>query len=357
MRKRQQFAVILGLIVSAVFVFFAFRDLHPEAVIEELGRVEIGWLLVGAATYFAAVAVITLRWRYLLNAIERLSMRVLYPLVCIGYMGNNVYPFRSGEALRIFLLNRNHNIPIVRGATTVVVERVFDGLVMLTFIVVSLLFLDVVSADVQRVASLAAPLFLIALAAFFALAARPGLLHNLIRLVSRILPQRLGGMIQGMGEDVIHGLEGLRTPGQLIGAIISSYVTWMIEASVYWMVAWAFNLDVSYALMLLVVGTVNLAGLIPASPGQIGVFEFFASAVLVAAGVGEATALSYAVTVHVVIWLPVTLAGFIFLARQGLNWQTITRARELEEGSLEKNGLTIADTATPSSLEQQREAK
>ncbi len=79
----------------------------------------------------------------------------------------------------------------------------------------------------------------------------------------------------------------------------------------------------------MVVGTVNLAGLIPASPGQVGVFEFFASTVLVAAGIEETLAASYALTVHIVIWLPVTMVGFYFLIKRGLGWQAITQARNL----------------------------
>ena len=44
--------------------------------------------------------------------------------------------------------------------------------------------------------------------------------------------------------------------------------------------------------------------------------------------------LAYAIVVHVVIWLPVTLAGFIVLIRQGLGWQAITHAQELETAEL-----------------------
>jgi hypothetical protein len=51
---------------------------------------------------------------------------------------------------------------------------------------------------------------------------------------------------------------------------------------------------------------------------------------MAAAGARD-VALAYAIVVHIVIWLPVTLAGFYFLARQGLGWQAITHARELEQ--------------------------
>lgn len=93
---------------------------------------------------------------------------------------------------------------------------------------------------------------------------------------------------------------------------------------------WAFGLELGYPVALLVVGTVNLAGLIPASPGQVGVYEFFASAVLTAVGIAQNTALAYAIVVHIVIWLPVTLVGFFFLVQYGLGWRAISNASELE---------------------------
>ncbi len=330
LQNRRLFAVILGIIISIVFLTLAFRELKPETLIDHIRGAQFGWLTLGAVTYFLAVTVIALRWQFLLRSIQLIPLRSLTSLVAIGYMGNNVYPLRAGEVLRIFLLKRNHGVPIAKATTTVIVERTFDGLVMLTFIVVSLLFIDVQSDEIRTVATFAAPIFLTALAIFFLLAARPNLLRRLSAVVSRILPGAIGEIVLRISEGVISGLEGLRSPADLAGAVISSYVTWAIEASVYWMVMFAFDLKLGYPAALLVVGVVNLAGLIPASPGQLGVYEFFVSAVLIAIGIGETQAAAFAIVVHVVIWLPVTLAGFFFLVRQGLGWSAIIRARELE---------------------------
>ena len=335
MSRKQQLAVLIGLVVSGVFLWIAFRDLNPGKIIDEMQQANPLWLALGAANYFIAVGIITLRWWFLVSAIQPVPYWRMYPLVAIGYMGNNVYPFRAGEALRAYLLQRNLDVPIVKGATTVVIERIFDGLVMLTFVIVSLLFVDVVSEDIQRVASFAAPVFIGALIVFFVLAARPDLLRQLVQFAARLLPGKLGDLVAAISEDIISGLEGLRTPLQLAGTVGSSYASWMVEALTYWAVAFAFGIEASYPLILLVVGTTNLAGLIPASPGQIGVFEFFASSVLIAAGVEEALALSYAFTTHLVVWLPVTLAGFFFLIRQGLGWNAIAHAHELESDTLE----------------------
>lgn len=319
---------IIGLVISAVFLYFAFRDLKPEAVLSHLQNIDWRWILVASTLYVLVVTLISLRWRFMLRSIQAVPLRSLMMLVSIGYMGNNVYPFRSGEILRIVLLQHHHRIPFAKGATTVVVERILDGLIMLSFVVVPLLFIDVASPLVRQVAGVAAPVFVGAMVVFLVLAARPNWMRWMIRTVCRFLPARLEQIVTHLGEEVIGGLEGLRTPLDLLGAVLCTYASWMVEASIYWTVSFAFGLNVSYPQILLVTGVVNLAGLIPAAPGQIGVFEFAAKSVMLAYGVAEPKAQAYALVVHVILWLPVTVAGFIFLAREGLGWSAIARARE-----------------------------
>jgi hypothetical protein len=330
MSKPQRLLVAAGLIISVVFLAFAFKDLQPAEVLANIRAAKPLPILVGAVVYFAAVTVISQRWGWLLRAIQSVSLKNLVPLVSIGYMGNNIYPFRAGEILRVWLLQRNHAVPFARGATTAVVERIFDGLVMLTFIVVSLLLLDITSQEVHDVATFAAPIFLAGLVVFFALAARPDWLRRIAGIVSKVLPGKLGEFVSSITNDLISGMDGLRSPVDLALTILFSYLSWAIEAGVYWIVTFAFDLNMTYVDMLLVMAVVNLAGLLPASPGMFGVFEFFASAVLIAEGAPPEIATAYALVVHMVIWLPVTLVGFFFLARQGLGWKAITHARDLE---------------------------
>lgn len=330
-KGNKRLAIGIGLLISAVFLFLAFRGLRPDDFFASIQEVNIPLLIVGAIIYFAAVTVIALRWQFLLKAVQMVPLYPLMQIVAIGYMGNNVYPLRAGEALRIYLLRRNWKIPLARATTTVVVERVFDGLVMLSFILFALTQIDIDSPEIQTVVNFATPIFVTAMLVFFGLASQPNLLRKLEKWMLGFLPDKLASPIDQISGDIIAGLEGLRSPLNLLGTVISSFVTWGIEAGVYWIVMFAFGLDMSYPVALLVVGTVNLAGLIPASPGQVGVYEFFVSTVMIAMGLAPSLAAGYAVVVHLVIWLPVTLLGFFFLARQGMGWSAITHAQELEE--------------------------
>jgi hypothetical protein len=330
MKHRKWLVAAAGMLISLVFLAFAFRNLHPQEVLAYIQGAQPGWLLLGAVIRFLGVVLISWRWGFLLRSIKQVPLRTLFPLVSIGYMGNNVYPFRAGEMLRILLLQRDERIPFAKATTTVIIERVFDGLVMLIFIATSLLFMEVQSPQVRSMAAVATPLFLVAVAVLFMLAARPQILRRLIYQAGRVLPGGLHGRVTRLGDDITEGLAGLRSLGDLGGAVACSFGSWMVEAFVYWLVALAFGLEVGYPVVLLTVGVVNLAGLIPASPGQFGVFETVVIAVLMGAGVAQGPATAYAFVIHMVVWLPVTLVGFAYLTRRGLGIGALTRQNQLE---------------------------
>lgn len=331
MSGRQRLITVIGIAVSAIFLLIAFNGLNPAAVWTQLQAANPIPILIGCVWYFTGVFVISLRWQSLLRSVRSVPIRELFQLVCITYMGNNVYPMRAGEALRVALLSRSRNIPIARNAMIVLLERLFDGVVMVTFVVIGLLFVEVSDERVRTAVNILAPAFILVTAAFFLVALRPELLRSILKLVTRLLPAKLAHVIENLGEDIIAALGCLRSPADLLKSVVFSYGSWMLEASTYWIVSQAFNLGVDYPTMLLTLGVVNLASLIPASPGQFGVFEFFCILVLTTVGIAEPQASAFAVTIHLVIWLPVTVAGFIFLARRGLGWGAITHASDLEK--------------------------
>jgi uncharacterized protein (TIRG00374 family) len=329
MNNKQKISVIVGLVISAVFLWLAFRNLDPLTVLQAMTNANLFWIAVSVLIFLASVYVIAWRWQFLINPIKRVPFNALNELVWIGYMGNNVYPFRAGEALRAYLLQSNHAIPFIKGVTTILVERIFDGLVLVLFVLVALIQTDIVNPDLRRLVDVALPLFIVTTVIFLALAMMPDVLRRLIGSVAGFLPAKIGGIIQTIGEDFISGLSGLRSPVQLLGMSFASVLTWALQGFCYWAVAKAFGVETTYFVMLLAVGAANLAGLIPASPGQIGVFEFFASSVLIASGVAdESLALTIALTTHIVVWLPMTLAGFVLLARRGLGWGDLTTVHE-----------------------------
>ena len=63
--------------------------------------------------------------------------------------------------------------------------------------------------------------------------------------------------------------------------------------------------------------TGTLATLSPSSPGYIGTFDYFAILGITAFGAHRAAATAFAVVVHAMLWLPVTIVGAAFLVAPG----------------------------------------
>ncbi|MEW6406293.1 MAG: lysylphosphatidylglycerol synthase transmembrane domain-containing protein, partial [Chloroflexota bacterium] len=128
----------LGLVISLVFVWLVIRELKWDEFWLALKTANYWWILPGVAVYFIAVWARAWRWHYLLKPIKLIPTRVMFPITCIGYMGNNIYPARAGEVLRAVILKRKEGVSVSASLATIIVERIFDGVVMLAFVFVNL---------------------------------------------------------------------------------------------------------------------------------------------------------------------------------------------------------------------------
>lgn len=109
--KSRNLRLVIGVLISAVFIWLALRGLHLPDVWVSLRSADYIWLIPSIAVYFLAVWARTWRWDYLLRPMKQIPLRRLFPVVVIGYMGNNVYPFRAGELLRAFVLRQQKMFP------------------------------------------------------------------------------------------------------------------------------------------------------------------------------------------------------------------------------------------------------
>lgn len=333
MLKRWQLWV--GLLISAFFLWLALRGLRLEEVWQALQAGNYVWLVPSVAVYFLAVWARTWRWDYMLRPLKHISVRRLFPVVVIGYMGNNVYPFRAGEVLRSYVLRRRENVPMSASLATVIVERVFDGLVMLIFVFAALPLAPLPSGSLQNLVVLASALFFGALIFFFALAARPQWALRLAEMFAKtFLPERLRQPVLDLARQFLDGLESLRNFRNVLMIFLTSVVIWLLETVKYWFVMHAFDFEVSFFALMLMNGVVNLATTLPSAPGYVGTFDAPGIAVLTLYGVEEAIATAYTLVLHAALWLPITLLGFYYMIREGMGWSDFDRARQMTQGEV-----------------------
>lgn len=326
MFKRWQFW--LGAGISALFLLFALRNLHLGDVWEAMRTARYAWILPGVAVYFLGVWARTWRWDYLLRPIKRIPVRRLFPVVVIGYMGNNIFPVRAGEVIRAYLLRQREGVSISTSLATILVERVFDGLVMLMFVFIGLPFTPM-PGWLQGMVVAASLLFFGALAVFMVLAIKVEWAETVYGwLIERIVPARFRPPARGFADRFMTGLESLRSGRAVLMLFATSVVIWLAETVKYWFVMHAFDFSVPFWVLMLMNGIVNLATTIPSSPGYVGTFDAPGIEILTIFGVERAVAASYTLVLHAALWLPITLLGLWYMTRQNLTWRDFAQAEK-----------------------------
>jgi uncharacterized protein (TIRG00374 family) len=324
----------LGAVISALFLIIALRGLDLWQVLLDLQSANYWWLIPSVAVYFIGVWVRTWRWHYLLRPIKIIPVKSMWPVVVIGYMGNNVYPFRIGEILRAYVLKRKEQVSISASIATILVERIFDGLVMLVFVFVALPFAPGLPTWLRQTVVLASIAFFGALLVFLTLASIPRVSRRIYQWgIERFLPTTLQPKVLAIADRFMEGLSSLSSPKHVVMLFFTSVIIWLLETVKYWFVMHAFPFTVSFFALMLMNGVVNLATTLPSAPGYIGTFDGPGIEVLKVFGVDPTVAAAYTLVLHAALWLPITLLGLWYMLQESLEWRDFDRAiAEIEGG-------------------------
>lgn len=320
--------LVIGFAISAFFIYLTLPGLHLADVMGSLRTANYWWILPGIAVYFVGLWLRTWRWHYMLRPIKPVPLHRLFPLICIGYFGNNIYPFRAGEFIRSFVLKETEDISFVSSLTTVFIERIFDGLVMLLFVFLALPFVPAMPTVYRNLVVLLTVLLLFATALFMWMAIRPTRVEMTYAWVAgHLLPERIRTVTDGLYLRFMEGLQSLSSSRDVLMIFVTSLFIWLMETVKYWFVMHAFDFQVSFLVLMLMNGLVNLATTLPSAPGYIGTFDTPGIETLAAFGVERNLAASYTFTLHAALWVPVTLVGGYYFWRFHLKWSDFEGAR------------------------------
>jgi hypothetical protein len=301
-----------GVLVSIACVYLVVRDVRFADVWEGLKASNYWWLLPALAMLGVTVLLKAIRWRYLFASETRPPTGPVTSSVLIGYFFNSILPVRAGEVARVLALRRLAGTSLAESGATIVVERIYDVLVLLLLLFVTSPWLPPV-AWVQTAAVLAVVLAVLLVLAMVVLAIwglRP--LKFVLRPLAR-LPFLSEERVEHLGDNLGQGLAALRQPRLVLAAFALTTAGWLACAVSTWFLMIGFHLQLSFLGALLVVVAVSLAMILPSAPSALGVFEAAVLVALGAYGISDTEALSFALAYHALNFLPWIVMGVILV--------------------------------------------
>lgn len=302
LRPWLRFGVLLAVVAAAVWLFFDGFDASGFVA-----------RLAGANPLYVALAVVVyaaswpLRGMRYADVLERTGHRcgavAMTGAVFVSQTTNLAFPARAGDGARAYIIKKRNSVPYTAGAASLAAERVLDLLAVLALGGIGFgmvlfgrggleatrgsdtLFIAT-AVGVATVSAVVGAYLLRGTGSSLRERGGDGRLNDVLRAV--------GGFIGDLGAV----FDGGRGTVRLLAASLG---VWLLDVATG--VVLFYSLGVAFegviAVSLLAVSAGNLAKVVPATPGGIGLYEAgFAAVVVGATGVGWEVAVAVAVLDH-----------------------------------------------------------
>ena len=340
---------ILSLLVGALFVYWFVHKLDWRDVWYEVYDVNFGKLALALALLVGTYFVRTLRWRTLLEPMARPPLSALFRATMIGFTALFLVGRAAEMIVRPAALSVKEQVHPSASYATVMIERVFDMVMVVVFFAVNLIFFEYIArdADAMRlfgwIKIIGAVLLLIAAAGIYGLSTfrrrRGGALAYLEKKLSRI-PRSIGEALISLLRHISEGLAVLHDARSLTITVSYTVLLWLMVALAHLLVVRAFGIpyaEVPFTGAVFVMGLSMLGSVVPTPGGATGPFHTATAAALAFLGVQQNKAASIAIVLHVVIFAPATVFGMYYLAKEGLSIGRLRRIGEQNVSEVKTN--------------------
>lgn len=322
-----------GILISTVAVLILVRSVDWQTTLFAFKKFDIRIIPLYIVLYLASSGSRAMASRALLGKHPTIGQSFMAFMQ--GYFLNNFLPLRLGELGRAFLLGQKTGLSIFRVLSATIVERIIDlalaaSLVIITF---SLAF----KANwMKPVVYSTLGMVIVGLFSLYIMVRFRVSLHMLIERFSKNVPfiQRSLSIF----DSLMDGLSALTSPRSFMVVLIWMICSWFFNITVFWAVLKVFVPASPFLWATFVVGVTAFGGAIPSAPATLGVLEGAIVFALVLLGVASGTALAYAVVLHLLVIIMVTLIGFYGFSSESesieeLYNRLILRKREIQLSS------------------------
>lgn len=312
--------LLAGLAVSLVLTYLALRDVDFEKFVDALAAGDPWWFVAALAVFALAYAVRAVRWWVLFEPQRRPPAGPLVRALLAGEFFTSLLPvLRLGEVARVVVLHRAARTPRSEALGTIVAERVHDTVALLVLLFVAVPFAPATNwlRGAALLLALVAVGVLVALVVLDRFGTRP--IGFLLRPLAR-LPGFSRARTDLAAAGILRGLAGIRSARLAVLVFGLSLLSWLGIALSYVLGLRVVGLELGLDAGILVAVATTFSLLLPSLPASVGIFEAATLVALEPYDVPSAAALSGAVVIHVLSFVPFLIAGPLVL--RGHSWRS-----------------------------------
>ncbi len=317
----------LGICVSAVSLWFSIlKDTSLSELWLSMGDPNYWWVLPNLLFVILAMHQRSLRWRTMLSPIKTVQYNKLLAATCIGFMANNILPFRLGEYVRADSLARqDSDIAKSTSLATIFVERMVFDLIALLLILGGVIYVSPFEPDpkLEIIAYVAVIAAMVGVCFIAVISLRPEKAGNMLTRYLFFLPLSTKEKIKDVVIRFAAGLQFMRDPVTFINVAVQTLLIWLFMgfSNYFVFLAFGFDLPLEASYVLLVVVSVSI--LIPSSPGFFGVYHAGAVLTLSLYNIPDVDARAFSIVLHLAQYIPITLLGFYYLKKAHLSLKSL----------------------------------
>jgi glycosyltransferase 2 family protein len=324
-RTKNMILQIAGLAISVVLLVYLFYKIHLGELAAALKGANYWWLIPNIIFIMITMIFRAYRWKHMVAPIKQIGFGRLFSITMIGFMANNVLPFRLGEFVRAYSLSNKEQVSKSASMATIFVERiVFDLLALLAIFGVVLIVSPLVMSRELRIGAFATIIIgLLGLLFAIYLSRRGQRESHILKRILALFPARIRPTIEDTVIKFATGLEFMRDWKRVFWTTYHTFMIWILLgiSNYFILLAFDFKLPLMASFVILVVVSILIT--VPSSPGFVGVYHSGTVWSLALYHIPQSAALSCALVMHATQYLVVTLVGFYYLRREHLSLKEI----------------------------------
>jgi hypothetical protein len=310
--------IIIGCIISGIFVFLAVRGINFSEVIRSFRSANYLYAIPILLIVLLVLFFRSYRWGIILEPRIKYPQWPLFIITAIGFMTISILPARLGEFTRPFLVKQKSGIRISSTMATIVVERVFDLLTLMVVLGVVILTIPL-PPEIFKAGLIILIMVLAIFVVLLLLVVKQEFSLKILNMLFDKLPGRIGGFIRNQLHAFIEGLEILPDVKKTLYVAFLSAIIWGLLALSCYLMFFAFGLKLSLMEAFALTVIIAIGVMLPAAPGFVGNYHYACVLGLKFFGVNEAVALSYAIVLHFLQMIPVIGIGLGLLPSQNIS--------------------------------------